>query len=1026
MKRNQFIIVSVMFILITAAVFGDKAYAAGTITDQSGNTYTTLAAALSGNPSELTISGEIDNGGNQIVISPTGPLTIVLDDASFTDSIRVTNTAALEIRGNGTFKGILRFEGTGDKVMGDGSGDIKVVDPGHMEIAEGKMTVNSDVTVAAGTQPGLTILGTADVIVDGGSYSSRYQAIQVRGPARAALKNIEEIYSADEAGAAVEALWGAKISEITNCTISGGKYGIWATYQYPLGASREESTTSIDKIAGCHITSRATNGQPAGIHANETLFYNGYVRIGTIENCTITANAGSIYGGGIYAAYPVSTDATRLDQESWKHVTIDSVKNCTITANNSASGIVSAGATIGDLEENTVEATGNGRGVNLYFGKVGNIVGGTYKCPNATGGSVIGNAQGVVGDITGVRLQGNYAGIVNSLYESDRENTGIIGNITDCSIEAKNNAGISNNNGTMGNISNCTITSDAATGGNAIASVYNAGGRIGDIEGSAISSRASYGILNSAGTIKGIKDCTINAEAQTNFGRAVRNLNQGEITDGIKSCTISAGYVGINNHTAASTTAAPSASRIGGVENCAITVSGLPDGKGWGVLNEGGIVDHVKDCNEITAPVGVCNYGVMDTVSGNTIHSVKTGIEVNGSAKQYAYYEGKTETLSDNIVESSAAEAVRVAAGGRLGGITSGTYVGETNGVTDEGTLNSITGDPVFWGRTGYAVDNTKEEAAITIEPGISPALHGSARYKGAGTAANEQIADPGKDTYPEYEPQNIRYSMSFGTTPVDGLGDGFHYLTVNCTVTYDANGGDGDMSDKKYEGEWTDSLKAESNVFTREGYTFAKWNTEADGSGTSYSAGDVLQLNKTDIRLYAQWEEKEEEENPKEKYTITYRLDGGTYNGSTEDIKEVHEDGTTIKIHEAPERKGYTFLYWEGSRYDPGDEYKVKKDHTFTAKWKKKASGGDSGSSMPSAQPPATPTEEEQPAQETVQETVMKEPVREVGRPEPRLETGDEKQLRLWQGLLILSVCGLIAFVRKNRRGDPATKDGP
>ena len=35
-----------------------------------------------------------------------------------------------------------------------------------------------------------------------------------------------------------------------------------------------------------------------------------------------------------------------------------------------------------------------------------------------------------------------------------------------------------------------------------------------------------------------------------------------------------------------------------------------------------------------------------------------------------------------------------------------------------------------------------------------------------------------------------------------------------------------------------------------------------------------------------------------------------------------------------APTRSGYTFQYWEGSSYQPGDSYTVKGNHTFTAIW--------------------------------------------------------------------------------------------
>ena len=72
----------------------------------------------------------------------------------------------------------------------------------------------------------------------------------------------------------------------------------------------------------------------------------------------------------------------------------------------------------------------------------------------------------------------------------------------------------------------------------------------------------------------------------------------------------------------------------------------------------------------------------------------------------------------------------------------------------------------------------------------------------------------------------------------------------------------------------------------------------------------------------------------PEPTYSITYKLNGGTYSGSSKDIVEKYPNGTVIKIHAAPARDGYNFDYWEGSRYDPGDSYKVTGDHVFTAKW--------------------------------------------------------------------------------------------
>ena len=69
--------------------------------------------------------------------------------------------------------------------------------------------------------------------------------------------------------------------------------------------------------------------------------------------------------------------------------------------------------------------------------------------------------------------------------------------------------------------------------------------------------------------------------------------------------------------------------------------------------------------------------------------------------------------------------------------------------------------------------------------------------------------------------------------------------------------------------------------------------------------------------------------------YTLTFKLNGGTLNGSTDDVRIQCKNGETITIPQAPTRDGYTFDYWKGSRYEPGDKYTVTGDHTFTAQWK-------------------------------------------------------------------------------------------
>ena len=76
--------------------------------------------------------------------------------------------------------------------------------------------------------------------------------------------------------------------------------------------------------------------------------------------------------------------------------------------------------------------------------------------------------------------------------------------------------------------------------------------------------------------------------------------------------------------------------------------------------------------------------------------------------------------------------------------------------------------------------------------------------------------------------------------------------VPVSTTLIYKPNGGNG--TDQVYNGYVDDNVSVIDNPFDRNGYTFTGWNTKADGSGTSYGAGDNYTLIDGDNVLYAQW----------------------------------------------------------------------------------------------------------------------------------------------------------------------------
>ena len=69
---------------------------------------------------------------------------------------------------------------------------------------------------------------------------------------------------------------------------------------------------------------------------------------------------------------------------------------------------------------------------------------------------------------------------------------------------------------------------------------------------------------------------------------------------------------------------------------------------------------------------------------------------------------------------------------------------------------------------------------------------------------------------------------------------------------------------------------------------------------------------------------------------TITYDANRGRFADGKRIKTEEHSLGANIQIMEAPTRRGYTFKYWKGSEYQPGDPYTVKDHHTFVAQWEK------------------------------------------------------------------------------------------
>ncbi len=89
---------------------------------------------------------------------------------------------------------------------------------------------------------------------------------------------------------------------------------------------------------------------------------------------------------------------------------------------------------------------------------------------------------------------------------------------------------------------------------------------------------------------------------------------------------------------------------------------------------------------------------------------------------------------------------------------------------------------------------------------------------------------------------------------------DGFfdnRIIASKIGVQFDANGGTGSMP-AMTNLDIDTSFTLDSNTFSRAGYRFSGWNTEADGSGESYVDGATVTLAQGGVlKLYAQWAKK-------------------------------------------------------------------------------------------------------------------------------------------------------------------------
>lgn len=182
--------------------------------------------------------------------------------------------------------------------------------------------------------------------------------------------------------------------------------------------------------------------------------------------------------------------------------------------------------------------------------------------------------------------------------------------------------------------------------------------------------------------------------------------------------------------------------------------------------------------------------------------------------------------------------------------------------------------------------------------------------------------------------------------------------MAIKYIIAFDKNADDATGSMTSIDAAYDTEATLQACAFSRKGYTFAGWNTKADGTGDAYAdAATVKNLTTEDgatVTLYAQWKQ------------ITHTVTFSDPEGKTTTPAQTVNDGATATAPQDPTRDGYAFDGWllNGEKYDFSKP--VTKDITLVAKWSKVTQEGSQNTEQGTdekSEPPATPKPAPKPA---------------------------------------------------------------
>jgi hypothetical protein len=400
------------------------------------------------------------------------------------------------------------------------------------------------------------------------------------------------------------------------------------------------------------------------------------------------------------------------------------------------------------------------------------------------------------------------------------------------------------------------------------------------------------------------------------------------------------------------------------------TVSGASSGNGTLILNTNsmpatitisGASNPTVSINSITAYAEINQQGVSTGIGGivASLASVpKPSAFSTTSSSNYTFYVTPvipTISIAANSGVSATAGTINWTSTNQASFSSTGTFSGTgttATSITKTGLTASTTytGTVTVTSSTGHTA-SANYSLTTSAPPTWTITWNANGGTGGGTTVQNQGVSHtaPSPGTRDGFDFVNYR-KPEFGGDPTfvasggtfnPSANDAFwaQWTAKTYAVTFDANGGTGaPASQVKTHGV---TLTLSSTAPTRAtvsgtSYTFAGWNTAANGTGTSYAAGASYTLNAA-LSLFAQWTATTLT------WSIEWRPNGGTGGGTTVQNRGV--------AHTAPSpgtRTGYTFTNYRKPEFagDPtfvasGGTFNPSANDVFWAQWTNNSSAG-------------------------------------------------------------------------------------